>query len=41
MVKKLYKVAGDNPVESILTTGATFQTSSAKLYVPVVTVYKQ
>ena len=30
--------AADNPAEATLTTGATFQITSAKLYVPIVTL---
>ena len=29
---------GDNPVDTIQTTGVTFQINNAKLYVPVVTL---
>ena len=33
------EVAGDNPVEATLIAEATFQINSAKLYVPVVTLF--
>ena len=37
-ILKTPEVVGDNPVEATLITGATFQTKSAKFYVPVVTL---
>ena len=35
-ISRTAEVAGDNPVEVTLTTGATFHINSTKLYVPVV-----
>ena len=32
------EVAGDNPVDETLTTGATFQINDSKFFVPVVTL---
>ena len=37
-VSKTTEVEGANPADETLTTGATFQTNNAKLYVPVVTL---
>ena len=37
-MSKTTEVRGDNPVNVILTAGATFQINNAKLYVPVFTL---